>query len=658
MRKLMLIFMLSMITGISVSLFSQPDFSRGVNLTGWFQVGSAKEIQFTRYTRQDFKDISSLGCDLVRLPINLHFMTSGSPDYVLDPLFLMFLDSAITWAEENNLYLILDNHTFDPAVNTDPKVGEILNKVWKQMAARYKNSSEYILYEILNEPHGISTGTWSVIQQDAIDVIRSEDTTHYIVVGGAGWNGYGELKNLPVYTDTLLIYTFHFYDPFLFTHQGASWTSPSMEPLAGVPFPYNASAMPACPATLKGTWIESSLNNYRNDGLESKVKSALDVAVSFKNSRNVPVFCGEFGVYIPNSEDSSRVYWYEVVREYLEENGISWTIWDYKGGFGLFEKNSREKFRYDLNIPLVEALGFIPPAQEEFSIVPDTVGFPVYSDFTGMNINSGFWGSPLTNFYSDELPNNGNYCLFWTGSSQYTGITFDFDPEKDLSELVEDGYGLDLFVRGLMSTSKFDIRFLDTKASPEDHPWRMGITIDKNNVPMDLGWHHLHIPLSNFTERGSWDTDTWYNPAGLFDWHAVDRLEIIAEYGSMAGKDIWFDNIFITDQDTAQVLEDSIIIITTGIKPAFEMNYQVYPNPFRDQVNIALKQNKVTDYTITIMNLAGYPVRHLCNSESYEGNMEIEWDGKNDAGVNMPSGLYLLRIMTEDGYSSLKLIKQ
>jgi len=55
-------------------------FHRGVNLTGWFQADSPRQIQFTKFTKQDFLDIKSLGCDVIRLPINLHFMTSGAPD--------------------------------------------------------------------------------------------------------------------------------------------------------------------------------------------------------------------------------------------------------------------------------------------------------------------------------------------------------------------------------------------------------------------------------------------------------------------------------------------------------------------------------------------------------------------------------------------------
>jgi endoglucanase len=86
-------------------LSAQTPFSRGVNLTGWFQAGNTKQIQFTKYSKQDFVRIKSLGCDVVRLPINLHFMTNGAPDYTIDPLFFDFLDQAVDWAEELQIHL-------------------------------------------------------------------------------------------------------------------------------------------------------------------------------------------------------------------------------------------------------------------------------------------------------------------------------------------------------------------------------------------------------------------------------------------------------------------------------------------------------------------------------------------------------------------------
>ena len=138
---------------------SQAPFNRGINLTGWFQVDYPGQIQFTKFTHKDLADIKSLGCDVVRLPVNLHAMTSGEPHYYVDRLFLSFLDSVADWCEQLELYLIIDNHSFDPNVDTQPNIVNILVKVWAQMASHYKDRSEYILYEILNEPHGISSTT-------------------------------------------------------------------------------------------------------------------------------------------------------------------------------------------------------------------------------------------------------------------------------------------------------------------------------------------------------------------------------------------------------------------------------------------------------------------------------------------------------------------
>jgi endoglucanase len=525
---------------------TEAPFHRGVNLTGWFQAGSARQIQFTKFTKQDFLDIKSLGCDVIRLPINLHFMTDGAADYTVDPLFFHFLDQVVDWCEELELHLILDNHTFDVAASTDVNVDKVLIPVWTQMAEHYKDRSTYVHYEILNEPHGISDARWSQIQQQVIHAIRAVDQTHTIVVTGAGWGSYNNLKSLPVYWDNNLIYSFHFYDPFMFTHQGASWTNPSMVPLAGVPFPYDAGPMPACPPELKGTWIESSLNSYRNDGTVKRVKELIDIAANFRDLRQVPVFCGEFGVYMRNSDNDHRVSWYEVVRQYLEEKGIPWTSWDYHGGFGLFEAGSNEMFEHDLNVPLVEALGLTAPEQTEFVLTPDRTGFDLYTDYMAPGVTNGGWTSQGTlDYYWDLTPAAGAYCIFCTGIARYNSIGFDFRPNKNLTWLVENGSSLELWVRGDTPGSRIEVRFLDTKTTdPDDHPWRMGAALDATLVPWDGQWHRVQIPLKSLAERGSWD-NAWFNPRGAFDWTAVDSFEIVSEYHDFVGRQFWFDEIRI-----------------------------------------------------------------------------------------------------------------
>jgi len=627
---------------------AQTPFSRGVNLTNWFQAGNARQIQFTKYTKDDFVRIKNLGCDVVRLPINLNYMTNGAPDYVIDPIFFDFLDQAVDWAEESQIHLLLDNHSFDPNVNTEPSIEGILLKVWPQMAEHFKNRSNYVYYEILNEPHGITTAVWCQIQLNVIKAIRAIDTKHTIVVGPSGYNSYNELVNMPVYTDDNLIYTFHFYDPFMFTHQGATWTS-YMQDLAGVPFPYNAAKMPTTPASAKGSWVESSLNNYKNEGTVAQVKKWLDIAVSFKNSRNVKLFCGEFGVYNLNSPHADRVYWYEVVRKYLEEKGISWTTWDYQGGFGLFKKGTNELFDYDLDTDLLTSLNFNIPVQEEYVLTPDNKPFDIYTDYIGSSIfESGNAGNGTIDYYSSDSQ-TGKYSIYWTGSDQYAGPGFDFKPDKDLSKLVANNYELDFWIKGDSPNTKFEMRFIDSKTTVAgDHPWRISYTIDQTKVNWNGTWQHLKIPLKSFKETGAWD-NAWFNPEGKFDWKAVDRLEFISEFNALGAQKIWFDDIQINGTPLTG---------TDEMLKSNEFKSKAYPNPFSVGTTIEYSLPEATFVNVCIYDLTGQKLATLADSYETQGQHQIQWNpGRSDIS-KLGNGIYFCKITSSGKTEILKLVFQ
>jgi endoglucanase len=630
-------------------LSAQTPFTKGVNLTNWFQTDNARQIQFTKYTKQDFIRIKNLGCDVIRLPINLHYMTNGAPNYTIDPLFFDFFDQVVDWTEELQIHLLLDNHTFDPNANTDPSVEGILLKVWPQMAEHYKNRSNYIYYEVLNEPHGITTAIWCQIQQKVINAIRAIDTKHTIVVGPSGFNSYNELKNMPAYTDNNLIYTFHFYDPFMFTHQGATWTT-GMQDLANIPFPYNSSFIPVVPASAIGTWVESSLNNYKNDGTVANVKQWLDIAVSFKTSRNVKLFCGEFGVYIPNSPHTDRVYWYDVVRKYLEEKGITWTNWDYQGGFGLFKKGTSELFDYDLDIEILKSLNFNIPEQKVFTIIPDDKPFDIYTDYIGQSImESGNSGNGTIDYYSSSFQ-TGKYSLNWTGSSQYNGPGFDFKPDKDLSKLVTGNYELDFWVKGDSPNTKFEIRFVDSKSSVAgDHPWRMSFTIDQTKVTWNGTWQHVKIPLKNFKETGSWDND-WFSPFGKFDWKEVNRLEIISEFNALGTQKIWFDEIRINGTPLTSV--------ELQATPA-QFKAKAWPNPFNETVTIEYDLPISAHVNVDIYDLNGRRIDVLADQEVQNSGLhQIQWSPRHKGYLKATEGVYICRIISSGKTEVLKLLIQ
>ena len=618
-----------------VSSTTELPFSKGVNLTNWFQASSPGSIDFSKYTYEDFSDIKSLGIDVIRLPINLHSMTLGDPDQTLDPLFLFFLDQVITWAEELDLYLILDNHTFDPSDATDPQIGDILNPVWLQMAQHFNGRSEKILYEILNEPHGISHNLWNSIQGDVIQTIRSVDTTHTIIVGGADYNSYNSLSKLPAYDDNKLIYTFHFYDPFVLTHQGASWTTPSMTDLGGIPFPYEASAMPRFPTSLQGTWVQGAFNNYNNEGNANFIKQKINIAVAFSQQRGVPVFCGEFGVYIPNSDNESRVNWYKVVVDYLNESGIAWTMWDYHGGFGVFEEGGEGLFDHDLNVPLLESLGLNVPAQTDYIISPDSGGFEFYTDYIGQGVQgSHSINNGSLEFYHSETKWEGEFSIYWAGSTQYESIGFNLVPNKDMSQLVN-AYDLLFYVKGTEPTS-FDLRFIDTKRSDiEDRPWRMNLRVNSNDLLWNGEWEEVRIPLSSFTEMGSWDENQWFNPQNDYDWTAVDVFQIVSETGAMGSAELWFDFIRIVEKGKYEV---STHLVSDLVDYQLHQNY---PNPFNPITQIQYTLPVPAQVILEVFNSLGQKVMELVNSQQSAGYHTEIFDA-----TRLSSGIYFYKLTT------------
>jgi endoglucanase len=315
---------------------------------------------FEKFGEHDFADVKSLGADVIRLPVAFHRYTISEKSAVLEPKLLEYLDKAADWAEKYQLYLIIDNHSFHPVNATDNKIGKILIPVWQQLARHFKDRSEYIIYEVLNEPHGIKDGLWGRIQGKVIKAIRKIDKKRAVIVGGTEYNSIAKLEQIPKYKDKNLIYTFHFYDPHIFTHQGATWNKPSLAPLSGLTFPVDKGRIPKPHESFLGTWVEQALKCYETDAQIEKLSKTLEKAAAFAGERNVPVFCGEFGVFMAQSFPEDRVRWYKFVCGELKRLNIPWTCWDYYGGFGVFKGESGD-FKTDLNVGLVRALGFTPP---------------------------------------------------------------------------------------------------------------------------------------------------------------------------------------------------------------------------------------------------------------------------------------------------------
>jgi endoglucanase len=610
------------------NLSAQPPmpFTKGVNLTNWFQVNEVGQIQINKYTKKDFEQLKSLGCDVIRLPIHLHSHTSGQPNFEVNPLLFEFLDEIVTWAEDLNMHIILDNHTFDPSGFTPLTIDLPLLKIWPQIAQHFNGKYKNIYFEILNEPNGITDAAWNQIQGKVVTAIRQVNKEHTIIVGPANWNNYQNLKSMPVYEDKNLIYTFHFYEPFLFTHQGASWTTPSMSSLKDVPFPYQKSKMPGFPNQLKGTWVESAFNDYGRIGHIDYVKEQLSIVVKFAKERNVPIFCGEFGVFASASPEVDRTFWYEYIRKELESQKISWTIWDYHGSFGLFENGTNGLFDFDLNIPLLKALGLNVPAQSNYEKKPLDSEKWLYRERLSSELKESSYGAGLINYYSKDNSFAGKYAISWKNPKQYDAIGWEFHPEVDASLMVQQNFVLSFYVKGNIIGKSIDVRFLDSKTGPGDRPWRITYRLDDKIVKWDNSWQLIQIPLSKFKEQGAWDENKWHNPEGKFDWTSVDRIEFVAESSDLLSGILYFDEIR---------LKPSSPSFTSQISNLLE--FDLYPNPASHEI------------TVNIFNTAHasqYQIFDLQGIEIKSGQM------KNQVIIpvhDLSNGIYIFRITSING---------
>jgi len=527
--------------------YDSVSFSRGVAFYEWFEgISSAKEISFTKYSEKEFADAKSLGFDAIRLPIDFYIFTSGAPNYVIDPHLFGFLDKAVDLAEKYRLYIILDNHPRE-TVGVFPPVNErnmqTTRKIWPQMTEHFKNRSKYVIYEILNEPQigpgSVSGRDWEIFQGEVIDAIRDIDQNHWIVVSGihTSLDPAEGLSALPRYTDKKLLYTFHFYEPHIFT-------IPPESIKVGLPFPYDSNRMPN---ELRGTGVEDVL---RSTGTIEYITSLIEKIADFARERNVPVFCGEFGVYKRYATPEDRVRYHQFLREAFEARNIQWSLWGYFDQYGIFNSQIDSIFSWgdintDLNVELVRALGLTPPPQRERQKERPRSVFTIYDDYLSRGsyiINVG--GQQTIDLYHTPAA-EGSYAIHWGNWKDigyYNSFEINFIP-CDLSYLVQNGYVLE-FKAKTGNPARFDIKFNNFQ---DNITWGNGYNIDQRTLPPDGSWHTIRIPLKDFQLWGGFHTitDQFMQPQGDFSWDTITKMEFSSrqEDGS---HDIYLDSIRIT----------------------------------------------------------------------------------------------------------------
>ena len=349
----------------------------GINLSDWFAqqqdaASYSKEHFETTVTAADVALIRAMGFDHVRLSVDPRPMFRAEQSDQIASADLTNLDAAIKMILDQGLSVDLSiyaDDTFKQKLATDDDAVERFADFWRALAAHYANlDPDRVFFEILNEPEGRDRYRWYGVEAKLATAIREGAPQHTIIATGAHWSDDDDLIFLEPLRDPNVIYTFHFYEPHVFTHQGADWSVNYWHYLRGVPYPSDpdrakkaAELVPDPVHRLEV--VRYGLENWNAVRIDAEIAQVDDWAKHW----NVPVICNEFGVYREYADPKERAAWITDVRTSLEKRNIGWAMWDYSSTFGLVTKANGNAAPDEA---IVRALGRTMPGQPAVAAAP------------------------------------------------------------------------------------------------------------------------------------------------------------------------------------------------------------------------------------------------------------------------------------------------
>lgn len=336
--------------GAKTSLaFARADkLKRGINASEWFaQVydkrGYTPEHFQAWTTAGDIALIKSMGFDHVRLGMNPQPMFDAHEPNKLPADYLSALDAAVKMILDHGLAVVIDVHPesdFKARLAKDDDFVERFADFWRALAAHYSTwDAERVFLEILNEPEFSDRYRWLGVQMKLAAAIRKGAPAHTIIAAGARWSDDDDLVFQEPLHDPNVIYNFHFYEPHIFTHQGATWSAYSWHWLRGLKYPSRPESAERVAALVPDEVERLQVIRYGRDHWDAaRIESEMKQAAEWARRRGVPLVCNEFGVYREYADPEDRAAWLHDVRTALEHNGIGWAMWDYSGSFGVVTK--------------------------------------------------------------------------------------------------------------------------------------------------------------------------------------------------------------------------------------------------------------------------------------------------------------------------------
>ena len=300
-----------------------------------------------------------------------------------------------------------------------------------------------------------------------------------------------------------------------------------------------------------------ALDDYPTEGTEATLHNYIDTAIAESDARNIPLWCGEFGTVLWYAPRADRVAWYGSIASYMTTNNIAWTAWELRGGFGLteLEHGGDFDFHHDLNVEVLTAMGFNPPAQTDWVIEEKTSAFDIFTDEMASGIQFDVFTKPdgmWLMFDESSTVKSGSHSIYWAEAKSGENFSFDFAPNLDLA-MLKNAYSIEFWVRGDTPSLKFSVKLLNSYHMEDGlYPYGVSHTVTEANsgASWDRQWHKVKIPLTAMIQKkAAVGGHSYPNDGDDFRWHDVSALKFSTADGDFGSGSFYIDDIKIVPTD-------------------------------------------------------------------------------------------------------------
>jgi len=382
----MIKFLLALLIGIPVFVSAQispkdaiGQMTKGINLgntleppyEGEWGNPTTQEYMFDMYKKEGF--------NFIRVPVRWDKHMSTTSPYKIDEAWFKRVEQILDWGLSKGLYMVVNSH-HDGWIKenyANPLNQARFDSLWSQVATRFKNKSEKLIFEIANEPVSPMTKAQNdEMHQKAIKVIRKTNPVRLIIFQGIDWGGSDALINAAIPNDPHIIGSFHSYDPYLFGLEG------------------------------QGTWGTAS----DISALKAKFQKVKD----WSDKNNIPVFLGEFGS-LKRCDYNSRMKHYKTYMELSEIFGFAPTAWDDGGDFRIMNRSAKT---WDDDIKdILTHSSLNSPKTPHLSILQDSI---IKLD----------WTNPATDYDSIYIERKASATVAYTRISALKGNAITYNDIK------------------------------------------------------------------------------------------------------------------------------------------------------------------------------------------------------------------------------------